>query len=173
MIRDFETRPIQQMLRVRCAWAMTSDANLAETIVVEAYKNLLRARRLTEDYDYSGSVEASQHCIELSVKALHRLVGLDPPRVHDPGKFLTDVLSRLEFPSGWDFMINRLGRIRWVSEMWEFAHSTAIYGYGSSPASQLFGSEDAQTAIKYAEQVQSTCSEVITHVRGGTVKTRS
>jgi len=41
---------------------------------------------LNEDKDFAYCVRASQEAVELSIKAILRLIGVEYPKTHDPGK---------------------------------------------------------------------------------------
>ncbi len=124
-------------------------------LTYEASRVIYRAERLRKDGDFSGCLEQAQHAIELYVKVLFRLVNMEPPYIHDAGKELPHVLDRLDFTGTGNELLVALGRIRWISQMWEFANTTAVYGYGSVGASRLFNDKDAEIAMGYANEVHS------------------
>ncbi|MFH1773914.1 MAG: HEPN domain-containing protein [Methanobacteriota archaeon] len=147
-----------------------SDIKSAEELIDEARKVKGRAENLLKNLDCSGAVEASQHRIELSIKSLYKLVGLEYPVKHDAAIQLEKVLSELIFPNYWNFYREKIARIRWICKMWEFAHSTSIYGCLDIPASKVFTRRDAQVAVEYASEVYSDCIFIIMNVRNGKIK---
>ena len=140
----------------------------AENLCGEAHRAYLRARSLRDQIDYNGAIEAAQHCIELSVKALYKLVGLKYPKKHDPATQLEEVIKRLKgLP---DYQKVSIARAKWISKMWEWAHSTSIYGTLNVPASRIFKRKDAEIAVEYASEMHSCCSVTMSLMRTGQIK---
>ena len=139
----------------------------AEDLCGEAQKAYFRSRKLSSS-DYNGAIEAAQHCIELAVKALYQLVGLEYPTKHDPGIQLENVIKRLNGLQNYQKV--SIARAKWISKMWEWAHSTSIYGTLNVPASKLFRKKDVETAIEYASEMHSCCQVTISLVKTGQIK---
>jgi HEPN domain-containing protein len=139
----------------------------AENLCSEAYKVYFRSQNLSES-DYNGAIEAAQHCIELSVKALIKLVGLEYHTKHDPSTQLEEVIARLNGLSDYDKV--SIARAKWISTMWEWSHSTSIYGSLNVQASNLFREKDVKSAVEYASEMHSCCSVIISRVKNGQVK---
>jgi len=144
--------------------------NRIEDLLNEARRAEWRSRELTESIDYNGAVEAAQHCIELSIKAMYQLVGLDPPKKHDAGTELEKVVRRLDIPQSYGYVKESLGRMRLISAMWAWAHNTSIYGCLDIPASRLFKEKDARTALDHAAEVLSGCQTTLVLMRTGQAK---
>ena len=134
---------------------------------------LMRAEGLAERCDYSGAVEAAQHCIELSMKSLYRLVGLKPPKTHwgqvkkdfgeeDPLEKVAERLEGIE-----EHQIVWLGKTSWIGRMWAWAHNTSLYGCLNLPASRLFEQKDANVAIDYAREALTNCRIITNSVKLG------
>ena len=155
----------------------TSDLKAAEGMIDEASQCLLRAEALAKGCDYSGAVEAAQHCIELSMKSLYRLVGLKPPRTHwerraknefgeeDPLEKVAERLDGIE-----DYLKVWLGKTSWIGRMWAWAHNTSLYGCLDLPASKLFAQKDATTATDYAHDALTNCRAITQSVKDGRTK---
>lgn len=121
-----------------------------------------RAKQLLSGYDYVGAIEAAQHSIEISIKALYLLVGQEPPKEHHAGQeFLTKVVDRLVFPSYFGYLKDDLCRAMWISKMYEWAHTASVYGFKGISPSKLIHEKDAKTALEYADEVYSTCRLVV------------
>lgn len=155
---------------------MKSEENLkrSEELLNEASKAKWRAHSLIKSFDYNGAVEAAQHCIELSIKATYQLVGLDPPKPksHDVGKELIKVVRRLDFPEALNYLRESLARMRWISTMWAWAHSTSMYGCLNIPASKIFKEKDAKVAIEYASDVLLDCRTIHNLMKFGQIKVK-
>ena len=112
----------------------------SEELLDEANKATWRARNLIRSFDYNSAVEAAQHCIELSIKALYWLVSLVPPKPksQNVGIELMKIIRRLCFLDAYSYLRESLARMRWISTMWAWAHSTSMYGCLNIPASKIF-----------------------------------
>lgn len=110
-----------------------------------------RANALLEKEDYSGAVEASQHCVELAIKSLFILFGLDPPYTHDPGKELDKIVRALE-EAGSETnndstrALNTFvfSRMKWLSSLMGRLHTEGMYGYNGTQSSIVFRERDAE-----------------------------
>jgi HEPN domain-containing protein len=106
--------------------------------------------------DWHGAVESSQHCFELSLKALWLMLGLDYPCKHNPAEDLNLVKERLfrlfphleNNPLFQDFE-------KWVMKKGEYMarlHLTSFYGDEKGKcASEIFTEEDAFRTWEDAE----------------------
>ena len=83
--------------------------------IAEAYLKEARIRikyaelSLNEDKDYAFCVRICQEAVELSIKACLRLVGIEYPKTHDPGKILLECIDR--FPSWLRNEVNNIADI--------------------------------------------------------------
>ena len=143
----------------------------AEAEMADAYAAQQRGRQLLNSGDYSGVIEAAQHCIEHAIKSAYKLVDLDPPRTHEAvldkrGKdTFVYVVRRLRFPNEQQFL-----RLSWIGPMWSWGNNTAVYGYEEIPAATFFWREDAELAMKYADNVMSCVPTVISLCKSGNIK---
>ena len=138
----------------------------AEDLCDEAHKAYLRSGELRSS-DYNGAIEAAQQCIELSIKGLYQLVGLKYPTKHDPGIQLENVVERLNgLPDNQKVSI---ARAKWISKMWDWAHSTSIYVPLNVRASKVFREKDAENAIDYAREVFVCCYNTLHLLRTGQI----
>jgi len=115
----------------------------AQVALIRAYAIYI-ASKLFSYNDNHGTVEALQHCFELDIKSMWRLVGLDIPRYHDPTDDLDNVATRLlsVFPhlkgdSTWELWKDWVKR---KSGQMKIYHNEAIYGdeVKRVPASKLY-----------------------------------
>jgi HEPN domain-containing protein len=148
-----------------------ADAEMADASAAQT-----RVWRLLDSGDYSGAIEAAQHCIEHAIKSLYKLVGLDPPRTHDAvlekrgQDTFVHVARRLSFPDEQQFLRQQFLRLRWIGPMWSWANNTAVYGYEGIPAATFFYKEDAELARKFADEAMIHVSNVIAFCRSGDIK---
>jgi len=109
---------------------------------------------------YAYTVRSSQECVELSLKAALRVVGVEYPKKHDVSRVL--LLARKRFPN-W-FRVESFAKIsRALSEMRE----PAMYGdelrFVSS--TELFTKEHASKALAEANEVYKACSRLLKESR--------
>jgi len=143
---------------------------LTEEYLEDSSRMITRTKQLILAYDYVGAIEAAQHSIEVSIKALYLLVGEEPPKEHHAGEeFLKRVVGRLDFsdsaPFGADYCKAKLGRAMFIGKMYEWAHTVSVYGYKGLSASRLIEKRDAEIASEYAEEVYSTCRVIVDAVK--------
>ena len=115
----------------------------------EATRIFIRAQRLKDKLDHSGAAEASQHSTELAIKSLFKMVELDPPRDHDPGKYFDKVLKQFKKLRDEDEDIidgSIFTRLRFLSSLLQRLHSEGMYGFKGTPASKVFTDRDSARA---------------------------
>lgn len=128
----------------------------------DADKKFSRAILLSKKRDYCGAVEASQHCVEFAIKSLFMLMSLDPPKTHDPGKFINKVVEALKEKihldnGSFNKTMNPFYRLRYLSHLLERLHTEGMYGYDGISPSKIFSKEDAEYFIFCALEVQFIC----------------
>jgi len=148
----------------------------ADAEMADAHAAQSRARQLIGSGDYSGAIEAAQHCIEHAIKSMFRLVQLEPPRTHEAvldrkgQDAFVHVVRRLNFPEGYEYNRQQFLRLRWIAPMWSWANNTAVYGYEGIPAVTFFDKGDADLAMKFADEVMNSVSLVLVSCRNGDIK---
>ena len=138
----------------------------ARAMAQEAGKKDGRALTLIKSGDYSGSVEASQHCVELAIKSLFVLFGLEPPRTHDPGKYLDKVIRELKtiIPFEDERIKQAYERLKYLSHLMERLHTEGMYGYNSALPSRIFQEKDAEYFSSCAFEVFFGCIITLTTI---------
>jgi HEPN domain-containing protein len=133
---------------------MMSEA-MARDLLARAGRCLREARTLFHEGDHALTVRRAQEAIELAVKALLRLVGIEFPREHDVSDVLVGSAGR--FPEPWREVLPELAR-----RMRELTpkRGPAMYGLEAQgiPASEAFDEEDGRGALADAEFVYSRCA---------------
>ena len=133
---------------------MTSDA-MARDMIARARRCLREARTARDEGDHALCVRRSQEAIELAVKGLLRLTGVEFPREHDVSDVLLRSASRL--PPSWRSDLPELARrMREITPR----RGPAMYGLEAQgiPASDVFDDDDALAALADAEFVLSRCA---------------
>ena len=129
---------------------------MARDYLKRATRCLHEAGGAFNDQDYPMVVRRAQECVELSLKAALRLLGIEYPREHDVSQILLSVQDRLP---------------KWFNAEKYADHSRvlvskrgpAMYGHEEllTPASEIFGVKDAEEALKMAREVHEACVRLI------------
>lgn len=122
----------------------------------QAALRLVTIKTSIEMGGYAYAVRSAQECVEMSLKAALRTVGIEYPKKHDVSAVLPQVRTR--FPD-W-FATEEFAE---VSR--ELAEKRAPSMYGDDlkmlPASQLFTREDAQKAAGQAQRIYDGCTRLL------------
>lgn len=140
----------------------------AKAYLDDAFNEKRRAFKLIDAKDWNGSVEASQHSIEHSMKSLFRLVGVKHPFKHDPTEKFGEVVEKLKILPNWE--LTNLARIRWIARVWVTIHKESMYAFHNIPAKDFFKEKDAKVLKKYADEVYAICNRLVTNVRSGQLR---
>ncbi|WP_252896858.1 HEPN domain-containing protein [Metallosphaera hakonensis] len=98
--------------------------DLAEGYLKEASIRMKYAElSLTEDKDFAFCVRASQETVELSIKLMLRLVGVEYPKTHDPGKILDKNKDKLP-----DWLKMEIDNIVYISRWLRAEREPSMYG---------------------------------------------
>jgi len=130
--------------------------DLATDYLTRAGHRLAALEVLLERKSFADVVRESQELIELCLKALLRISGIDPPRSHDVSEILTDNLLRL--PKEIQTHATALAKI---SKKMRRDRELSFYGSEDLTPSDFYKEEDAQEAFQDAKWVYSTCRRVI------------
>jgi HEPN domain-containing protein len=120
---------------------------LARSNVRQAEDRLTTARIALERGNYPYAVRQAQECVELSLKACLRLVGIEPPKWHDVGPIIRK--ERENFP---EWFKEHVERIVSISRSLRKERELAMYGDEESkiPPEELYTRFDAEKAIEDA-----------------------
>ena len=130
--------------------------HMASSMLQQAGFRLKAAAMAIKWRGYAYAVRSSQECVELSLKAALRLVGVEYPKKHDVSRVL--LMARRRFPE-W-FRVEDFAKIgRALSEMRE----PAMYGdelrFVSS--TELFTKRHAAKALAEAKEIYKACSGLL------------
>jgi HEPN domain-containing protein len=131
---------------------------LARDYMRRAQVRLESAERTFASGDYPDTVRFSQECVELSLKAALRFVGVEYPKEHDVGKIMKMVEKR--FPAWFRDEIDKMAEI---SEELVSKRSASLYGLeiANKPPASIFGKKDAEAALSGARFVISKVKELL------------
>ncbi len=121
-------------------------------------------------YRITESIQASQLCVELSVKAVLTILGIDYPASHGwDQKQLAKIAAQVQDKKLLHRLAEqnlgyiRLPRLLILVNFWEQFYIQAKYGIEASnlaPPQDLFDSEDAELAVRHAEQCISAATDL-------------
>ena len=116
------------------------------------------AKRYRTEGAWNLVIRRCQEAVELSLKGLLRLLGLEVPKVHDVSGFLRRYSDRLPLPIAED--LNRIARI---SRTLREEREISFYGDESAgfTPEELYTEEDAAQALEEAEFVLRLCREAL------------
>jgi len=127
------------------------------------YLRKSKARRralqtLFEEGSYDDVVREAQAIVELILKGTLRFLGVDPPKRHDVGSTVKEYGERL--PETWRA---RMDEIEFISRTLFEERGHAFYGDEGSltPASDLFGEEDARRAMTWVDELLVLFEELL------------
>jgi HEPN domain-containing protein len=121
---------------------------MAKDYLFRAERCLKEAFLAIKDEDAAGAIRRSQEALELAVKALLRLMGIEYPKIHDVGDVLIENADKL--PEELKENIKELADL--TSELASI-RGPAFYGYEIEgvPASKAFKKEYAEETYKKVE----------------------
>ena len=123
---------------------------LAKSNLRQAWVRLKHAEEELESGDYPYIVRQCQEAVELSLKAALRLVGVEPPKWHDPGPVLRRERNR--FPEWFREHIDEFASIsRSLRKERELAMNSDEET--DIPAEELYTRYDAEQALNMAKKV--------------------
>jgi HEPN domain-containing protein len=134
---------------------MTNDS-LARSYLRKAQARLAVLDILHDKEAYSDVVREAQELVELALKALLRLGGIEPPKWHDVGSILLEHRNRFPTVAGDD--LERLARIStWLRKERELA----FYGDVDFIPTEQYGPEASLRAIDDAHFVLEVVERVV------------
>lgn len=144
---------------------MTKSIDMAESFLKRARNKLDEARLELKNWHHAESISASQECIELSMKAIFLLLIESYPRRHEfkdedfeplLDKIPEDMKKYHNFP-----------RLYLLHKLWSDFYGVSKYGYekfGLGPE-KLFQKEEAELAIKHAEECKRAGDALLSRVK--------
>jgi HEPN domain-containing protein len=111
---------------------------------------------LFEHHSWADVVRESQEIVELSLKALLRAHGVDPPRVHDVSEVLLGVRDRLP-----DAIADDLDELAEISRRLRRDRELAFYGAEDLTPTAFYRPEDAASAREDARRTVDAVGPLI------------
>jgi HEPN domain-containing protein len=123
------------------------NTDLARDYVQRASARLRAVEVLVEAESWADVVRESQEIVELTLKALLRSVGIDPPRVHDVSDVLEAEAHRLP-----ESLQAELGTLTRISRELRRDRELAFYGAEDLTPSGFYTRDDGERARADAER---------------------
>jgi len=134
---------------------------IARSYLRQAEARLEDAKDALSEDNYPYAVRLSQECVELSLKAALRAVGIDYPKVYDVSDVLTDVSERFPewFRAEMDFLCES-------SKILAKKREISLYGGEEAflAPEDVISREDADDAVERAIRVYSLCRKFIDEI---------
>ncbi|MFQ5763061.1 MAG: HEPN domain-containing protein, partial [Candidatus Bathyarchaeia archaeon] len=121
---------------------------------------LKEAEAAFTDGDYATCVRRSQETVEMSLKGVLRMLGLEYPTRHDVGDALAELSDRTDLPEWFRSAVPQMTR---ASRILAEKRGPAFYGdeTAGTPPSALFEIKDGEEALSTARRVQSMCRRIV------------
>lgn len=134
---------------------MTLDA-LAKSMLEQAQQRLKVLPLFVEDKAFGVAVRESQEVVELSLKAILRMVAIEPPKIHDVGAHLLANRDRIE----------RLGPIdvealAAASKTLRKDRELAFYGENDFIPTESYTKEQAEQAVAWASEAVEAAKKIV------------
>ena len=142
---------------------------------IDKASNQLRAAKehLKSPLQYSESIEASQECVELSIKSILLLLDIKFSQSHgwaQDKKHFADIARQIQERQLLDRLtdqyldhIIRLPRLLFLMNFWAQFYITAKYGFEAehlASAQDLFNKEEANLAVRHAGECYRAASDL-------------
>ena len=127
----------------------------------QAKARLEDAEDALQESNYPYTVRLSQECVELSLKAVLKAIGIEYPKVHD----VSDVFTRIEGRLPEWFRVE-IPFLRESSKILVKKREISFYGGEEALLSpnDVISEEDAKDAAMRARKVYSLCDRLITQL---------
>ncbi|PIR17748.1 MAG: DNA-binding protein [Deltaproteobacteria bacterium CG11_big_fil_rev_8_21_14_0_20_49_13] len=130
--------------------------SLAADYILRAGNRLAAVEVLMQRQGYADVVRESQELIELCLKGLLRISGVEVPRIHD----VSDILIRSEalLPATIKPHVKQIAK---VSKSLRRDRELSFYGSEDLTPSEFYKEEDARSALEDARWIYSLCNEIV------------
>lgn len=134
---------------------MSSNRELGKAYLEDAEYSLRECEQALKNNYYHRAVRRAQECVELCLKAILRLYGIEYPKTHEVSISLLKIENLLP-----EWFKQELNFIVEVSTSLTLQRAPSFYGdeYRKTPARKLFRKDDAEKALSMARKVlELTC----------------
>jgi HEPN domain-containing protein len=131
---------------------------VSKALLGQAEARLEDGREALQDQNFAYCVRLSAECVELSLKAILKLVGIEYPKKHDVSGILLLAINR--FPN---WFRDHAPRIAESNKILTKKREPALYGCEEAflAPEDVISKEDATDAIKRAEEAYNACKKLV------------
>lgn len=135
-----------------------NNVEMAKDYIIQAEERIYHAKEALKKGAHPYVIRQSQEAVELALKASLRLVGIEPPKIHDVGPILKQHKSK--YPQWFQQIIPELARI---SRRLRREREPSMYGDEESgvPPSALYDEKDAKDALKKAKYIVNNVKKLL------------
>ena len=140
---------------------------VAKSYLRQAKARLEDALDAVQEENYPYAVRLSQECVELSLKAVLKAVGIEYPKVHEVSPVLSEIRGR--FP---DWFRTEIDFLSESSKLLFKKREPSLYGDEESltPPNEVMDRKDAEDATNRAKKTYNLCEKLISELEGITHK---
>ena len=141
---------------------------VARAYLVQAKARLDDAEEALLDGNHPYTVRLSQECVELSLKAVLKAVGIEYPKAHEVSDIFTDIAGR--FP---DWFKAEIAFLTESSKLLFKKREPSLYGDEGALLSpnEVMSEEDAVDAASRAERAYHVCEKLVSQIETTVGKT--
>lgn len=132
---------------------------MAKAFLADALYSLKEAKEALNDGIYHRAIRRAQESVELALKAILRLFGIEYPKKHEISDVLNYLSQKRKLPA---WFTSELDKICEISKRLASERGPAFYGDERAfvPPKTLYNKDDAEKAINDCEYVVTLCSRV-------------
>ncbi|MEM2122933.1 MAG: HEPN domain-containing protein [Candidatus Bathyarchaeia archaeon] len=137
---------------------MNRMVKIAKAYLRQAESRLKDAEEAFKESNHPYCLKLSQECVELSLKASLKLVGIEYPKIHDVSEILIRVRER--FPEWFEGNIDEMSE---ASKTLTSKREIAFYGSEEeySMPEEIIGGKEAEDAINKARRTHQLCRNLL------------
>lgn len=140
-----------------------NNVEIARSYLRQAEERIKHAEEALRGGNYAFTIRQSQEAVELALKGVLRLMGIEPPKWHDVGPVIKR--HRDLFP---EWFKARIDEIASISRKLRREREPSMYGdeETGAPPDQLYSLMDAEEAFHSAKTVLELCIRLFREHRG-------
>ena len=135
---------------------------MAESYLRQARARLEDAKDAVQEENHPYAVRLSQECVELSLKAVLKAVGIEYPKIHEVSDIFPEIRDR--FP---DWFKTEIDFLCESSKLLFKKREPSLYGNEEALISpnEIMSKNDAEDATNRAEKTYNLCEKLIVELK--------
>jgi len=133
---------------------------MARAYIEDADYSLEEAKNAYKGGLYHRAVRRAQECVEFSLKAVLRLLGVEYPQQHEVSVVLEETAQRKSLP---EWFLSALPEVSLISRRLAEERGPAFYSEEKAftPPRSLYREDDAKRAVADAQKVLGLCRKLL------------